>query len=180
MDSNLDFESIRRELNIPDGVGILEAIEIMPADERDCARSHLLSRELSAAEAARLKPGASETINCIRGKGLKIGLLTRNTIRAVELVMNSFEQLKFDAVVTRETRCGIKPDPDSVLHLCRLMGVKPHQTLCVGDFHYDIIAANRSGAVSVLMVETNIPEYASEANYIIRNLPDLIPLLDPR
>ena len=175
VDSRIDFQAIRDELGIPAGQGLLETIETMPPARRAEAHRILLARELEATRGADLVPHAAETLETVRRAGLKTGLLTRNARLAMELVLKKFA-LDFDLAWSREDG-PIKPQPTGVLRACRAMGVRPQRTACVGDFHYDVIAANAAGAVSVLLVRAQRPAYADEAQHEIASLAELPRLL---
>jgi HAD superfamily hydrolase (TIGR01509 family) len=136
----------------------------------------LIERELSAARRAKLMPNAAETLRAARRAGLKTALLTRNARKAMELVLKRFKSLRFDLAWSRE-QGPIKPEPDGILRACRALGVEPGNTACVGDFRYDIIAAKSAGAVSILLAPGKRPDFADEADYVIRDLKDLIALL---
>jgi HAD superfamily hydrolase (TIGR01509 family) len=175
IESLLDFTVIRTELGLPPGSGTLEAIEAMPPDRREAAHRTLLEHELKAARQADLVPHAKETVDAIRRAGLKAALLTRNARVAMEIVLQRFA-LHFDLTWSRENG-PIKPEPSGVLRACQVMGVLPQRTACVGDYHYDIIAANAAGAVSVLLARSEPPPYADEAKYVITTLAELPQLL---
>ena len=171
----LDFQTIRSELEIPPGQGILEAIEAMPPARRTEAEAWLVQTELQAAEKARLTPGAVETLATIRDANIKIALLTRNTRESMQKVIAKFG-LEFDLAWSREDG-PIKPEPDSVLKACDTLGVPPERTACVGDFQYDIVAANAAGAVSILLAPDQRPEFADIADHVITKLSELPGLL---
>jgi len=175
----LDFAAIRTELGISPGEGIVEAIELMPPGVRESAARRLLEYELAAARRARLAPGAAEVIATARGAGMKTALLTRNHREAMRVVLERFGALRFDLAWSRQDGTS-KPEPIGVLRACRKLGVRPHRAVCVGDFHYDIIAANAAGAVSVLLRRSpagNGPASANEANYVIAHLRELTGIL---
>ena len=146
----------------------------------DAARvsQRLLDYELSAARKAGLMPGAIDTVRQIREAGLKIALLTRNARPAMQMILEKFsaEDLAFDLTMSREDG-PIKPEPDGVLRACRQLDITPQGTCCVGDFHYDITAANAAGATSVLLVRSGKSEFADEADYVIHQLSELIKIL---
>ena len=70
-----------------------------------------------------------------------------------------------------------EPAPDGVLRACAELGVSAERTACVGDFHYDITAANEAGAVSVLLADDDVPDFANQADYVIAALPELLGVL---
>ncbi len=171
----LNFNAIRRDLGIPPDEGILEAIEAMPPRQGQEAADRLLQQELAAARSAALLPGAAQTLTAIQRGGLKTALLTRNAAEAMQLVLKRFE-LQFDLAWSRENG-PIKPEPIGVLAACRELGIQPARTVCVGDYHYDLIAANRAGAVSVLLASGAWPDFAEEADIVINALPELLGIL---
>ena len=168
----LDFGAIRDELGVSPQDGIVETIESMPAGDREKARRLLLDHELSAARRAGLMPGASSAVRAVRSAGLKTALLTRNSARAMEIVLRRFGNLHFDLTWSREDG-PIKPEPDGVLRACNELGIQPERTACVGDFHYDITAANAAGAISILLVPADRPVWADEADHVISTLSQL-------
>jgi len=176
----LDFAAIRAELGISPDDGIIEAIERMPPARAAQASRALAARELDAAGKARLMPGAREILHALARAGVKTALLTRNAKQSMELVLSRFD-LSFDLAWSRESG-PIKPEPDGVLRACKQLGVSPGRTCCVGDFHYDILAANAAGAVSVLLASDandasdagkRPVQWHSEADYVIRRLDEL-------
>ena len=90
----------------------------------------------------------------------------------MEIVLEKFS-MRFDLAWSRD-QGPIKPDPDSVLAACAQLDVTANRTVCVGDFRYDIEAANAAGAVSVLLADGSRPEFADQADYVITQLAELI------
>jgi len=171
----LDFQAIRTQLSIPPEKGILEAIEAMSPARRAQAEAWLVKTELQAAEKARLMPGAAETLECVRNANIKVALLTRNTRQSMQMVIEKFG-LQFDLAWSRENG-PIKPEPDGVLRACDTLAVAPGQTACVGDFHYDLVAANAAGTVSILIAPDERPPFADIADHVITELSELPTLL---
>ena len=171
----LDFQDIRKQLAIRPEEGILEAIENMSPPRRAEAEEWLVQTELQAAGKARLMPGAAETLAVIRDANIKVALLTRNTRESMQMVIEKFG-LQFDLAWSREDG-PIKPEPDSVLKACDILNVAPEQTACVGDFQYDVVAANAAGAVSILFAPDETPPFADTADHVISKLAQLPALL---
>ena len=172
----IDFAAIRSQLDIPADAGILEAIAELPDGARQEAAQALLAHELEAAEGAALKDGARRTLERIAAAGLKTALLTRNAREVMEMILHRFD-LRFDLTWSRELG-PIKPEPDGVLRACDELGVAADRTACVGDFRYDIVAANEAGAVSVLLADAEMPDFADQADYVIARLPELLDILE--
>lgn len=178
---SLDFPRLRTELGVAPEEGILESLERRPAEQRREAQRRLEQYELAAAREAKLLPGAAEVLAAVRTAGLKTALLTRNTRQAIHIVLAKHPALRFDAVAGREDGPA-KPDAKSVRNLCRILGVPPSKTLCVGDYHYDILAANTAGAVSVLLTtlrdRPGYSDWCGQARYRVDRLDKLIPILE--
>lgn len=175
--SGLDFAAIRADLGISSDLGLIEAIEQMPPPQRAEAEAKLLEYELASANRATLIPGAIEVLDTCRAMGLKLALLTRNSRQAVKIVMERFDNFRFDLIHCREDGI-IKPEPDGVLMACGILGVDPTRTICVGDFHFDIQAANAADAVSVLLTTNpDCQAYADEADFVIDELEEILKLL---
>ena len=120
-------------------------------------------------------PGAEEVLACVRQAGIKTALLTRNARASMQLILERFA-LCFDVARSREDG-PIKPDPDGVLDACRQLGVDPERTCCVGDFLYDVVAANDAGATSVLLDPDQKRSFAGQADYVITDLSQLPEIL---
>ncbi len=172
----IDFAAIRASLGAEPGTDILAAIADLPPGERHEAAEALLAHELEAAGDAALKDGARRTLAAISTAGLKTALLTRNAKQVMEMILQRFD-LRFDLSWSREFG-PIKPEPDGVLQACSELGAAVERTACVGDFHYDIVAANRAGAVSVLLADGALPDFADQADYVITALPQLLDILE--
>ncbi len=168
----LDFGAIRAELGIDETDGVLEAIGRMPPQERAAAERTLLDRELSAARRARLMPSAEDVLERIRSAGLKTALLTRNCREAMETVLRRFPRLRFDLSMSREAG-PIKPEPDGIVRACETLNIEPRRAACVGDFRYDMVAANTAGCFAVLLAPNRRPDFADLADMVIRDLSEL-------
>jgi HAD superfamily hydrolase (TIGR01509 family) len=173
----LDFDLIRSEIGLDSySVGILEAMEQMPEEERRKAQAVLDRHEQYAALHSQLNDGAHELFEYLRREKITIGLLTRNT-RQNALYVAAQHHLTFDAIVDRSDGPA-KPDGFGVLMLCNAFGARPEETLVVGDFLHDLVSARNAGAPAVLMrTHPKASEFEHNADYSIDRLSDLIPLI---
>ncbi|MBN1943608.1 MAG: HAD family hydrolase [Phycisphaerae bacterium] len=177
----LDFDAIRAEFGVAPGQSVLESIHGRPGEERRKAHDRLVEIEVAAARQAKLLPGAVEIVAAVRSAGLKTALLTRNTREAMNIVLANHPSLRFDLVMSREDGSA-KPEPDGIYQACKTFGVLPERTCCVGDYRYDILAANAAGATSVLLTtQRDRPDFADwceQADYRIDRLNELYPILE--
>ena len=171
----LDFDAIRRELSLPPGP-ILEALAAMPEAARVAGYDVLMRHEREAAERSELQDGAAETVAELRRRGLPVGILTRNARCWTELIL-ARHGVVVDAVRTREDG-AIKPSGEGVLALCARLDAAPSESWMIGDYLFDIQAGRAAGARTVLLVvDAPTPDYAGQADCVIRRLPELLPLI---
>jgi phosphoglycolate phosphatase-like HAD superfamily hydrolase len=157
----LDFDAIRREIRGIDGP-VLEGLRRLDGGERQRAEAILARHEHEAAVQSRLQPRACEVIRALRGAGVKTAVLTRNSRLALEVVFSKYG-LEVDAVRTREDG-PCKPAPEPVL--------------VVGDYLFDLQAANAAGAVSVLFWNGGNEKFAGEARHVVRGLDEVLGLVE--
>lgn len=173
----LDFGAIRAELAIAGGQPILEAMEGMTLPQRARVEAVLDRHEAEAAGNSELHDGAAEMLATLRSRGVRLGLLTRNSRRSVETVLAK-HALAFDFIRTREDG-AIKPSAEPVMAICRALGVAPARTLTVGDYLFDIQAGRAAGTRTALMIgDGEPPPFAGDADYVIRQLSEILTIVD--
>ncbi|MEE4110062.1 MAG: HAD family hydrolase [Halieaceae bacterium] len=151
VDSRLDFAAMRRELSAPEGLGLLEYIDSL-ADEmaRREAMAVVHRHELAGAEAATWMPGAEEVLLRLCDAGVPAAIVTRNSRRAARRTM---ERLAMPSVPLKAREdAAPKPDPEALLAIAEAWRMPPARCAYVGDFRYDIEAAQRAGMLPVLYV----------------------------
>ncbi len=168
---HLDFGAIRTQMGIADGVGILEGLAEMAPPARTSAEAVLLAHEMAAAREAPAADGACEIVRRIQKAGVATAVLTRNTRPAMEIVLQRFD-LAFDVAFAREDG-PIKPSPDSIHEACGILGVRCERTACIGDWVFDIEAANAAGCTSVLLARGRRLDFADLADHVIQTLGEL-------
>lgn len=167
---HIDFQALRRELGIMVG-DIVDHLKSVDDAERRRLEDILHRFEEDAAVNATLQPGAAALLDALRARGLKLGLLTRNSRKSVKTVLAKFH-LHFDATLTREDGPH-KPSPEPVLALAQRWKLPPAELLVVGDYVHDLRCARDAGARNVLLVNDKMPEWAHEADFIIHDLGEL-------
>ena len=172
-----DFDAMREEIGLAKDSGpILESMEKMTTEQRNRAEQILRSHEEKAVMKSTLNPGAKRTLSALRSAGIRIGVLTRNR-RSNAFAIAKKRGLKFDAVVGREDG-PIKPDAFGVLRLCEQFGIKPKNTLVVGDYLFDLQCAKAAGAVAVLLTNhERADEFAEHADFCIENISGILQII---
>ncbi len=175
-----DFDAIREEMGLAQDSGpILESMEKMTAQQRRRAERILHFHEQRAVTESRLNAGAKRMLSALRKMGIGIGILTRNR-RSNALAIAKKHNLKFDAVVGREEG-PVKPDAFGVLKLCGQFGVKPQETLVVGDYLFDLLCARAAGAVAVLLTNhSRADEFAEYADFTVESVDEILEIVEDK
>ena len=170
----LDFDAIRRDVGVPDGKGVLEYISHLEGPARSRAQEVLHGHEIAGAMRCGLHEGAAEVLVKLKEVGVHRALLTRNSSICTEQIL-SRHNLSLDWVSTRD-HLPHKPHADSVLKIVHYFGVSLEQTLMVGDFLYDMQAANNAGIDSALvhLKGGDPPVFAGMATYVLRRLEEVL------
>ncbi|MBW2257258.1 MAG: HAD family hydrolase [Deltaproteobacteria bacterium] len=148
-----DFDAMRRELGIPAGVGILEALDALDEAAAAPKRAQLFAWEREIAAAARLQPDARALLDALVIRAARLGVLTRNS------APNALETLRvvgldgyFDpAFVLGRDDAAHKPSSEGVLRLLDLWGADPGDAVMVGDYVHDLRAGRAAGVATVLV-----------------------------
>ena len=149
----------------------------MNQEQRQRAEQILHFHESKAVTESSLNPGAKDTVQALRAAGIGIGILTRNTKSNACAVVEK-HGLKFDAIIGREDG-PVKPDAFGVLKLCEQFGVRPQETLLVGDYLYDLLCAKAAGAVAVLLDNhERADEFAEHADFRIKNIDQILEIVE--
>lgn len=149
----LDFPAIRREMNCPPDIPILEWLETVPAERKPPLMRILESAEEKAAEESLPNVGAEECLLTLRDRGVLLGIITRNSLPSVRVALERFETVRlldFSTVITRDDSLP-KPHPDGVHKACERMGLAASELMVVGDFRFDVIAGKAAGTCTVLL-----------------------------
>lgn len=175
IDSRLDFEAMRREMEFAEGQPILEGIErLPPGPRRDQCLEILHRHERCGAENATLILGARELLAELSRRELPTGILTRNSRSMTELALSRLD-LQFNRVLTRDD-APPKPDPAGLLRICREWGFPVEDVLFVGDYLFDLQCGHEAGIRTVLYAPNGPPDYSHLAHAVIESLPELVDL----
>lgn len=179
----LCFAEIRSAIGCPKNSPILEFISSLTSSQtREAAYEVLENFEIDAARRAQPNLGAEELVPLLRSMGLRLGIITRNSARAVRISLQNFRHVResdFEVIVSRDHDLMPKPDPETVFEAARQMSLDPSQCLMVGDFVFDIEAGRKAGAWTVFL--TNGGDSSSSPNtqdYTIGRLDDLREVLE--
>ena len=175
-----DFDVIREEMGLERDSGpVLETMEKMTPEQRRRAEEILHFHESRAVTESTLNAGTEKTLQVLRAAGVRIGVLTRNS-GSNALAIARKHGLNFEAVVGREDGL-VKPDAFGVLQICRQFGVRPQETLMVGDYLFDLLCAKAAGAVAVLLTNHHrADEFAQHADFTIEKIDQILEIIESK
>jgi len=114
-------------------------------------RGFLRKREIAAAKKAKVVPGASQALEELKKRGLKIGIITRNCKEAVEIGLGK-NDFTYDLLLTRDDIRPVKPEPHSLERALKVLKSKAEETIMVGDHPIDIRVGKKVGVKTVAVL----------------------------
>ncbi len=171
----LDFPAMRRAIGAPPDADIIRFLEGLPPARRAEAARVVEEHEARAAERSELNDGAREVLAFLSAEGLGAAVNTRNSRSCLDLALRR-HGLALACSVARED-APPKPAPDPVLRVAASFRLPPSALAVVGDFAFDTESALAAGAVAVFLSDGRPPRVRTRAHFVIRGLPELIPLL---
>jgi HAD superfamily hydrolase (TIGR01549 family) len=178
VDSRLDFDLMRSEMEIPPERPILEAIDDLNLSHADRCRDVLHRHELAGAERATLLPGVRELLAELDHRGMRTAIATRNSRVVTEASLTKFA-LRVELALTRDDG-PVKPDPWPVRHICEQWRLRPAEVVVVGDYRFDVECGRAAGCRTVLLTHPQDPATypnAEQADLLLASLADYERLL---
>jgi HAD superfamily hydrolase (TIGR01549 family) len=176
-DGPYDWPAIKRTLGLsPTDSTILEHFAGLPPAERARKERALREIEARATREGRLKAGAAELLDFLRGKGLKLALVTNNHRECADEILDRY-RLRFDFVQTRESGL-FKPTGAALLRAANEIGLPPGQIAAVGDNELDNRAAHEAGMRPVIIVNREVRRFAGRCDHALRDLAELRDLFE--
>lgn len=118
-------------------------------DETDYQRAYPIFLELYAAntfDRSQLYPGVREGLEFMLDAGYPLGCVTNKAARFTEPLLQHLGIYDFfGIVVSGDTLPRKKPDPLPLIHAAGHFGVKPEESLMIGDSVSDVSAARAAG-----------------------------------
>lgn len=175
---SLDFNVIRNALGCPKGSPVLEFIRgiVSPAERAEAFRI-LNEFETEAARQSRPNAGAEEVIEFLRTRGLKVGIISRNSLDSIQTALKNFERLQpshFAVILSRDDPFSPKPSPEGILAAAGTLKVPVAQVLVIGDFVFDVEAGHKAGALTAFLTNrSSSRSCVYPADFILDQLGDL-------
>jgi HAD superfamily hydrolase (TIGR01549 family) len=123
--------------------------------------------ELDSAKKSMLFDETISTLETLKRLGVKMGLVTNTSRKAVDVVFQMHDLREyFDVVVTRESVKRLKPDPEGILLAVEKLAA--NRFLMVGDLMLDVLSAKNAGGVAIIVIRH--PEH-SDFQELLKSLP---------
>ena len=170
---------------------IIEEVRHLMVEERrakeaetffDGAHQILKEVELEAAAGGKLIPGSKEVLLSLKGKGVKVGIVTRNCEDAVRRVFPDMDAY-CDVFVSRDGVRKVKPHPDHLTSVMKVLRVSGAEAVMVGDHVLDILAGKKVGmkTIGVLTGYIKKEEFEkAEADFILGDVSKITEWLEDK
>lgn len=129
-------------------------------------------------------PGIIETLQSLKEKGYKLGLVTSRLFRTTKLGLEKYDMEKyFDAIVTFEDTDKYKPNPEPVIMALERLGSKAEEAIMLGDSMFDILCARNAGVKAALVgwalaVSEDEKKGPDAPDYIIDKAEDIFKIIE--
>jgi HAD superfamily hydrolase (TIGR01549 family) len=132
--------------------------------------------EVDAATNSRLFTDTVPTLEELKKRRVKMGLVTNTSLEAVQIAfrLHSLDGY-FDAIITREHVKRLKPEPEGILLALRRLGADDF--LMVGDLKIDVLAAKKADGHSVFVNRRRHWANNVDPDYVVRSLRSVPPIL---
>lgn len=186
------MQRLARDAEVPesvtDGKDILSLVDAAVEDVnkrggdglalRQAAFAALEALEVDGCARPKLLPGTRELLQRLTGRGVKIGIITRNC-RAVSVGLLARFGLPHHLLLTRDDVPKTKPNPEHLWDALHLLGEAPEQAAMVGDHWMDIQAGVKAGCAATLgVLGRHDPDWFAPCppTLTVRDLSEALPL----
>jgi len=135
--------------------------------------------EMEAAGRGKLLPGVEGALTFLRGKGVSVGIVTRNCEDAVRKVFPEIDHY-CDVFIARNSIKKVKPHPEHLTTTLKRLKVSGQESVMVGDHPIDIYAGKRVGMKTVGVLTGRMEREDFEkagADYILKDASEVCSLV---
>lgn len=166
--ANIDFAAIRNKIGCEKGKDILEHVNAFSdPQQKEDAHAFIREEELKDAHSAQWIPGAKAFVNQLHENGIPTAIVTRNSAEATKVKLEN-NQVPIDLVLTRE-HAPAKPDPTALLDIASRWDLTPPSIAYVGDYVYDVLAANNAKMHACLFLRREKEAYSALADFVFED-----------
>jgi HAD superfamily hydrolase (TIGR01549 family) len=171
----IDFDHIRKELELPPGHDLIVQLAELPEARQRAAWALIESYEERLAENNVLQERAADTLTEFAARGIRLGLLTRNSPRSITIFREKFH-LPLEIALGRDFK-PVKPAPEPVWHIIDHWELQPAEVLFVGDYRHDLEAGAAAGTATCFFHNPGLESFAHMADYTVGSYAELARLV---
>jgi phosphoglycolate phosphatase-like HAD superfamily hydrolase len=137
--------------------------------------------ELEAIDGASIMDGVGETLQMLKNRGVKIGIITRSCREYAISVIDKFGlQNVIDAVAARDDVLRPKPAAEHPRYLMKILGVNPSETALVGDHLMDALCAENADIKFFLLAraETDLRAFKGHNHEVLHDIRELVCIIE--
>ncbi len=167
-----DFDAIRAELGLPEGLPILESLEKLPSAEAKVLHSQLNEIELEIAHQSKPAEGAADLLENLLHQDAKIGLLTRNNAVNIEVTLKAaglYDFFQAEDLLSRDC-ISPKPAPAGINKLLSGWQASSQDAVMVGDHLHDLLAGRNAKTLTVYVDQQGEFPFKEHADICIQSL----------
>jgi 2-phosphoglycolate phosphatase len=121
--------------------------------------------------------GAKEVLSLLKTSGIKIGVVTNRSRELAQVIIDYFSLSKsVDVLVGQEGNTKLKPHPELILKACRILGVKPEDSIMVGDTEIDVETGKNAGSFTI-KIDYGAKNELTKADAVVYTLPEILKFL---
>ena len=169
---DLDFAELRRRVGAPPGQDVIDHIRSLPSPRAEEAVAAVEEMEMESARRARANPGAAAMLERLRARGLRLGLVTNNHRRAMELTLDRLG-LRFELTLSRADAAP-KPAPDLIVLALERLACHAEEARFVGDGQYDRRACAAAGVAYIHLAHDGSRRAGEETIFSLEEVPALL------
>jgi phosphoglycolate phosphatase len=120
--------------------------------------------------------GSLEVLQSLKQGGLKIAILSADTTEGVQEFVKNHQLTDYIDLIMGVDNSLSKPDPRLYIQACEKLGVKPENTLMIGDSQGDIAMAKNAQAGGVIGICWKFPQapHLESADIVISDLAQVV------
>ena len=167
-----DFDAIRADLGLPEGLPILESLEKLPTAEAKVLHHKLNEIELEIAHQSKPADGAANLLEMLLSRGSKIGLLTRNNAVNIEVTLKAaglYDFFQTEDLLSRDCVTP-KPAPAGINKLLSSWQATSDDAVMVGDHLHDLLAGRNAKTQTVYVDQQGEFPFKDHADICIQSL----------
>lgn len=170
-----DFDAIRSELGLPQGLPILESLDQLPLEEAAVLHNRLCEIELELAHQSKPAEGAKELLDLLCSRGITPGIVTRNNAINIDVTLKATGLVDYflpGNILSRDCAPS-KPSPAGILGLLEQWQGVPSDAVMVGDHLHDLRSGRAAGTATVYIDPSGEFPFRKDADICITKLTEV-------